>query len=338
MSTHDPTKRIPKSLGTDAKLFGTYTLTDLAVALFPGVVVILLTQVLAPSSFSVFGYSIETFTLPLAAVAIAVGVIFVYLTPTYTTSLDWIGTFIGYQRSEKALTHDEAKEYTQLERVHPRAGAIERTDGTVIGMVQVDPPSMALATDDEWRQKAESFQDFLNTTVEFPIQIFSTTQAFPIEEYLGRYEARLTDPDVKANSRLGELIENYIDWYRQDLDQRRMTIRDHYLIVTVAPTDVQFERESLTQKLAALPLLGLFVRAAFAPRVEEQREAMFDTLDERLRRVETGLRGIEGCGARRISAEDATRLIGEFWAGGSREYGDMSRVLRTRPLVGGVGE
>ncbi|WP_276248579.1 hypothetical protein [Haladaptatus sp. YSMS36] len=336
MSTHDPTKRIPKSLGTDAKLFGTYTLTDLAVALFPGVVVILLTQVVVPSSLTVAGYSVQAFTLPLAALAIAVGVVFVYLTPSYATSLDWLETFVGYQRSEKELTHDEAKEYTQLERVYPRAGAIERTDGTVIGMVQVDPPSMALATDAEWRQKAESFQDFLNTTVEFPIQIFSTTQQFPVEDYLGRYEARLTDPDVKSNPRLSALIENYIDWYSEDLDQRRMTIRDHYVIITVTPADVQFERESLMQKLAALPFVGLFVRAAFAPRIEEQREAMFDTLDERLRRVETGLRGIEGCGARRIPVEDATQLIGEFWAGESREYGDMQRVLRTRPLVGGA--
>ncbi|MFC6993216.1 hypothetical protein ACFQH3_16740 [Haladaptatus sp. GCM10025707] len=336
MSTHDPTKRIPKSLGTDAKLFGTYTLTDLAVALFPGVVVILLTQVVVPSSLTVAGYSVQAFTLPLAALAIAVGVVFVYLTPSYATSLDWLETFVGYQRSEKELTHDEAKAYTQLERVYPRAGAIERTDGTFIGMVQVDPPSMALATDAEWRQKAESFQDFLNTTVEFPIQIFSTTQQFPVEEYLGRYEARLTDPDVKSNPRLSALIENYIDWYSEDLDQRRMTIRDHYVIITVTPADVQFERESLMQKLAALPFVGLFVRAAFAPRIEEQREAMFDTLDERLRRVETGLRGIEGCGARRIPVEDATQLIGEFWAGESREYGDMQRVLRTRPLVGGA--
>jgi len=35
MSSRDATKRIPKAIGTEAQLFGTYTLTDLAVGLFP---------------------------------------------------------------------------------------------------------------------------------------------------------------------------------------------------------------------------------------------------------------------------------------------------------------
>jgi len=45
MSSRDATKRIPKAIGTEAQLFGTYTLTDLAVGLFPGVAVLLLMQV-----------------------------------------------------------------------------------------------------------------------------------------------------------------------------------------------------------------------------------------------------------------------------------------------------
>lgn len=334
MSQTDPSKRIPKSLGTDPKLFGTYTLTDLGVALTPGVAVVLVTQIILPSSTLVAGYSLQWLTMPLAGVAICCGAIFVYLTPAYTTSLDWVATFIGFHRSTHELDHDAAKQYTQLERVSVEEGAIERTDGAFIGMVQVDPPSMALATDAEWARKAESFRDFCNTAVEFPIQIYSTTQPFPADEYLARYERRLEDRDVKANPRLAALLENYIEWYRTDLDERRMTIRDHYVVVAVRPQDVRFERESLSQKLAALPILGLFVQAWFAPREVEARAAMFDALDERLRRVEAGLREIEGCDARRVAVDDATQLVAEFWAGESRADGDFSQALRTRPLVG----
>ena len=336
MNQRDPSKRIPKSLGTETKLFGTYTLTDLAVALLPGVLVILLTRVVLPSSLRIAGYPLQTLTLPIAGGAIAIGAVFVYLTPAYTTSLTWFETFIGFHRSPSESSHEDAKQFTQIERVHLEHGAIERADGAFFGLVQVSPPTMALATDAEWEAKAEAFQNFCNTAVEFPIQIYSTTQPFPADDYLGRYESRLDDPDVKENPRLRALIENYIAWYAADLDERRMTIRDHYVVVPVTPEEVRFERESLTQKLTGLPLLGLFIQAWFAPRVEDQREAMFDALDERLRRIESQLRDIDGCGARCVDVTEATQLICEFWAGESREYDDMQRALRTRPLVGGA--
>jgi hypothetical protein len=113
-----------------------------------------------------------------------------------------------------------------------------------------------------------------------------------------------------------------------------MTIRDHYVIVAVTPQEVQFERESLTQSLAAIPLLGLLLEAWLAPAGVEQRAAMFDALEERLGRIETGLRDIEGCSAHYVDAGEASTLIGEFWAGEPREYEDTDRVLRTRPMVG----
>jgi hypothetical protein len=306
---------------------------DLAVALLPGVAVILLTQVLLPSALTVAGYRVQTLTLPVAGLAIALGGLFVYLTPSYASSADWLETFVRFHTSSTDHTHEEAKEYTQIERVHCERGVIERTDGTFVGMVKVSPPTMALATDEEWQAKAGAFRDFLNTTVEFPIQIYSTTQAFPADEYLDRYRARLNDSDVENNPRLEALIEHYVEWYESELEERQMTIRDHYVIVQVAPREVQFERESLTQKLVELPYIGLFVQAWFGPRRVEEQEAMGDTLDERLRQVQTGLREIDGCTAQRVEVTDATRLIGEFWSGDDLDYEDMESVLRTNPLV-----
>lgn len=330
----DPAKRVPKSLGTDAKLFGTYTLTDLAVAVFPGVLVLLATQVLLPPSLLVAGYSLGAVSLPATVTAIALGALFVYLTPTYLTSADWLVALLRYRTRAKRLTHETAKSHTQVERVHPADRAIERTDGALLGVVQVDPPAMALATSDEWSAKAEAFEAFLNTVVEFPIQIYSTTQRFPIEAYLDRFESRLDDPDVKANPRLAALIEHYVAWYADELDARRMTVREHYVVVPVTPAEVRFEREGMTGQLASLPILGAFVTAWLAPSADDVHVAMVEALDQRLRRVAGGLREIDGCAAHRIDAGEAVELLAEFWAGDPREYGDMARVLRTRPIVG----
>jgi hypothetical protein len=331
----DPSKRIPKSLGTDTQLLGQYSLTDLLVAGMPGVVVILVTQVVLPTGLEVAGVPVSTLTIPVAILGIGVGALFVYLTPGYTTSLDWLEQFVGFYQSEKELPHEAAKEYTQVERVLPDRDAIVRTDGALVGAIHVDPPTMALATDEEWRTKAEAFQDFVNTTVDFPVQLYSTTQSFPADEYLDAYESRLSDPDVKENPKLAALVENYVEWYEDELTRRQMTIRDHYVVVPVTPREVRFERDGLAEKFADLRVVETLVQAATSPPVAEERAVMADELDERLKRVERGLRGIEDVNAARIDVVELTGVIDEFWAGEDLEHGDLPHRIRTTPIVNG---
>jgi len=329
----DPSKRIPKSLGTDTQLLGQYSLADLLVAGIPGVVVILVTQVVLPTDTAIGEVPVSALTIPLAALGIGAGGLFVYLTPNYTTSLDWLVQFVGFHRSEKQLPHERAKKFTQVERILPERDAVLRTDGALVGAVHVDPPTMALATDEEWQAKTEAFRDFVNTTVDFPVQLYSTTQSFPADEYLDAYESRLDDSDVTENPELEALIENYIAWYERELDRRQMTIRDHYVVVPVTPPEVRFERDGLAEKLATLPILGTVVRIATSPPKAEERAGMADELDERLERIERGLRGIEDVDAVRIDVEELTGVIGEFWAGRDLDHGDLSHRIRTTPIV-----
>ena len=334
-SATDPTKRIPTALGTDAKLLGPYTLADLAVGLLPGVVVVLATQVLLPPDLRVAGTPVGVLTLPLAGAAVALGAAFVSLTPAYTTSLDWLATLAGYARAERRLGLEAAAAHAQVERVHRELDALERTDGALLGVLRVDPPAMALATDDEWAETADAFADVLSTVVEYPVQLYATTRRFPVEAYLARYEARLDDPDVRANPRLAGLIEAYVDWYAGELDRRRMTIRDHYVVVPVTPGEVRFERESLTRGLARLPVVGVLLSAWRAPGRAETRAAMAGVLDDRLHQLERGLRGLDGVTARRVDATTAARLVAACWTGEEREDDGLGASLRGMPLVGG---
>ncbi|WP_049935187.1 hypothetical protein [Haloplanus natans] len=334
-TTRTASKRIPKSIETDANVFGRYTLTDLAVGAFPGVVVALVLQVLIPPATTVAGYRLATFTLPATAVAIALGGIVVYLTPAYLTTAQWLGMILGFQWRPSHIPHPDTLAHTHVTAMHPDHDVIERTDGAFVGVIQVTPPPMALATDSEWAAKADAFQEFLNTSVEFPIQLYSTTRPFPVDEYLAHYEARRTDADVRNNPQLATLIDEYISWYRTELEQRRMTIRDHYVIVPVSPAEVRFEQQSLTQQLTRLPVLGVFIEAVCAPRQDEERAAMFEAVDDRVRQLRTGLRGIDGCDVERISASEAAEVLATFWRGEHVEYEDADRVITTRPVVGG---
>jgi hypothetical protein len=266
-----------------------------------------------PPSFQLAGYSPQAFTLPLALCGIAVGALFVYLTPDYASSLEWLNAFLNYHLSASEFDHEEAATQTGIRRVHTEGGAIERSDGAYVGLVKVTPPTMALATDAEWTRKAKAFEDFCNTTLSFPIQIFSTTEPFVVEQYLEHYESRLTDADVQDNPRLESLIEEYAAWYESDLEERQMTIRDHYIVVSVTPPEVQFDHDSLLGQFASIPLLGLLIRARLAPPQETRHEALADELHDRLGRVESGMRGIEDCQASRVDVEDGARVMARYW-------------------------
>lgn len=337
-SLHDASKRIPKSIDTGAHVVGSYTLTDIAVGTAPGVAVVLVSQLLVPETLTVGGYQVARLTLPLTVTGIALGGIVVYLTPSHLTTIQWFGMIAGFVNRPTRVPHEAAMAHTHVAALHSAHDVIERTDGAFVALIQVSPPSMALATDREWAAKANAFQEFLNTTVEFPIQLYSTTRSFPADEYLAHYEARRSDPDVRSNPRLATLIDEYIEWYRADIDQRRMTIRDHYIVVPVTPDEVRFERRSLTQRLTDIPVLGVFIEAVVAPRRDEERAAMFEAVDERARLLRQGVREIEGCTAHRVTAADAAELLASFWRGEAVAYDDPAAVITRRPIADGSTE
>jgi hypothetical protein len=84
-----------------------------------------------------------------------------------------------------------------------------------------------------------------------------------------------------------------------------------------------------------VPVFGVFVEAVLAPRRTEERAALFDTVDDRVRQLQDGLREIDGCDAQRVSAAEAAELLASFWTGDAVAYDDADRAVTTRPVVGG---
>mgnify|MGYP006286936575 CR=1 FL=1 len=310
-------------------------MSDLTIAATPGILVIFTVQTIIPAGTTIAGHSIEFLTLPLVALGIGGGTLLVYLTPSYIPTMNWFLSMIGFYGGARRSEHAEACRQTQIKRIHPNSGAIERTDGTLLGMVQVMPPTMALATEDEWAEKATALQEFLNTAVDHPIQIFSTTRDFPTNRYLSRYEDRLTDPDVKSNPRLQELIERYIAWYQDELDRRHMTIREHFVVVPISPKEVHFEYGSIIEKLARIPIIELVISTVFSPNKLDVRIEMVDSLSHRLQRVESGLRDIDGCSARRLSAEESASIIRRFWDREVASDGIQPGQIPRQPIISG---
>lgn len=337
-SETDPSKRIPKSVGTDTQILGRYSLTDLVVGGLPGVLVVIIAQVFLPESMDLLGFTPSDLAIPLAALGVIIGFLFVYLTPNYTSSLDWFLQFIRFHHREKELPHTDAREYTGIKELFPEHGVIQRTDGAVVGALYVDPVSMALATEEEWEKKSREFEDFVNTSVNYPLQIYSTTRDFPTESYLQNYTERLTDQDVQSNEDLKNLILEYVEWYRGEMSRRQMSIRDHYVVVPVSPAEARFERTGIKKKIVRLPIIGVVVQALSSPPRAVEKALLVNELDERLKAVERALRDIEGLDAGRLSAEELAAVTEEFWTGKNTDKDAFRERVRNTPFVGGEQE
>ncbi|MDY7082628.1 MAG: hypothetical protein SXQ77_09545 [Halobacteria archaeon] len=332
-------KRIPNKLGgSGTKIIGNLTLTDVAVIGLPAVVVILFERLFLPSKFVIYGVNLKLLTIPLAILGAGVGALFVYLTPKYIDSLDWLSQFLDFRLDDKEVSHEEAKEYTHIEEILPEHDAVVRSDDALVGAVHVEPPNVALATSEERSMWKDEFQDFVNNSVEWPIQIYSTTSEFPTDEYLGHYEGRLNDDDVQSNEKLAELIEGYTSWYESELEQRRMTIREHYVLVPVSPREIRFEPDSIYDKLADIPVVSFVVQKLKKKPDAEERAAMAKELDERLKQVESGVGNITGCETTRVKAGEMTRLVIEYWKGEEIEHGNLSNRIQTRPVISSRGD
>lgn len=314
-SNDDPAKRIPSTLQTGTKLLGSYTLGDLGVALLPAVLVVLGMQLLVPQSATVAGFAIRAFAFPMAGVAIIGGAAVVAMAPTHTDSATWITALLSHLRRPVEQPLASSGELARVRTAHRESAAIERTDGSLIGVVEVEPATMALADDDRWATVTSDFANFLTTSVDFPIQLYSTTEPFPVEAHLDRYRTRLSDPDVASNPAFGSLITAYIDWYETDLRRRQMTLRSHYVIITVAPESVQFVEDGPLARVSSIPIFGPVVAGLIGPSRRVERAAMATTLASRRDRVEQGLRQLEGCGARQCGFEETVELLSSYWSG-----------------------
>ena len=357
MSSSDPTRRVPKKLGESDEFWRGYTLDDLLVGGTPFIVAVLLTAYVIPPEYRYIGYALAFFGLVVGAVA-------VYVTPDHMTASEWVSTYAHHFRRPKEVEHvrydfdsvreqtdfpesgafevgQRTQELTDVKRVHKDRDAVERVDGTFVGAVRVEPANMALATDRRWRENVSAFADFFNNSVEWSLQMYSTTTEFPVDEYLRKRERRLDDDDVAGNPIFRRLIDEWLDWYPRELEARGTNIREHYIIVPVRRDEVvgNGDEGGLLDTLSDIPVFGgVFGLFASGDEMteEEIRARVLDELDERLSMVENeGIQRLDGCRAHRVEASGLARILAEFWEGEPADFGDTDGVLRENPVVAG---
>ncbi|QLG60276.1 hypothetical protein [Halorarum salinum] len=238
------------------------------------------------------------------------------------------------------FTPDErTQDLTHLERAWPGASAIERDDGTMVGMLAVDPANMDFAMSGDWANRQATAERFVNNELDFPLTLHTTTRPFPVTRLVDQIEDRLEDDDVTDNPVFRDLLEEYRDRRPEELANTQQI--QYYLSVEVTPFEV-YDRDrderSPAERLSRLPVLGILA-TPFVTRRERNTEAelrakLFSRLDRRCRAVETELvSGTEGWSARRLDTPALFLLAMDFWNGESHEYGDAAATTSQVPAA-----
>lgn len=306
---------------------------------------------------------IESLAIGLLVAGSTVGVAVVYAAPPHLTAWDWLANVARYVLLRPRITHsyrpanespsteggvaryapfaveESTQELTGIEQAWPGVHAIERTDGTMVAFLELDPANMDFAMADDWAAVQETAAEFANNDLEFPLTLHATTQSFPVERLVRQLDDRLTDDDVSANPVFGELITEYRNHRPADLSDTQQL--HFYLGIEVDRIEV-YQRYDVEptpgERITEFPLVGALFTPFMTRREElddtEVRQAMVDKLDARIETVRTELvDNLSGWTSRRLTTVELFVLVAEFWNGEELGDEDPERLVRTQPAL-----
>ena len=353
----EPERQIPSVSTDDAiQLWKGYTINDALIVGSP-VFIALVSMLFLPEAFILSG-------VITSALLVIVGIIIVETTPDYYTSTEWIVHHFNHvlepnevdnikyhsdqprrdQQVEletnpvtKALASTQrAQDTLGIKRVYPPdeygPGAVEQTDGTLIAALRVYPANLTLATGEDWRQATTSLTQTMNT-LDYPVKFYYTNRPFDVEGFLDPFQDRLTDTDVQNQPALEEVVDSFLSWFPDQLEQTGTTRSEHYLIVGVEEPEMTDESQStgIKAQLADKPVFSWFLNAGDDE--DETPEAVIRgrqraELYDRISTTESRVREIRGIDTEIIGSDTHAELISRAWT-----RSDTSIDLNTTPIV-----
>lgn len=358
METERAARQVINNKITTDRFFRDYTAED-AIAVFGPPVMLLTLARLISGRFGLpdmmgLAYGISIF------VFLAWGTI-IYVLPSWQSPMDfakytWNGIMTPdeYEHIEHHYKTDREQQHeTQAKWWHTETrtqdlhrvdqfpigtNVVRLLDGRLVGGLEVSSSNMALADSTKWQQNVDTFEDFLENSLDFDFTIHSPTRRFKKAQYVTRQRDRLQDDDVRENLVLEQTCADYADWLDAKLGGNQTSTRRTFILVPVAPHEVRHieDEETVGKNLADIPLFGrLFAR--FDDEVDmteaELYERQLEEVDRRIDSIQNNcIADLSGCSSTVATDGDLAELVYSFWEGEEFE-GDMGDLLRRYPLI-----
>lgn len=367
MSASNPS---PKEIPAGIKDFGQLTedfpgvgrveWTDAMIVFSPAMAFLLLGNYVVPASISFL-------VLPFAILLAFMGAIVLILKPDYISLTQWIRNYRHYKRTPNPITKtlnknedtgeetieingietatDDTRDWIRIKKIYPGQGAVERVDGTLIGIARIHGLNLDKASASRIDDSVRTFSDYLNNQLKNEIQIYLPMRSFDPAEQVKGFKERRKDPDIQRKSLMKSYMQDRINWYRKVIGENY--IRECYVVVKVDESEVRNQSLTQTQTRSNIenipvfgPIIKLIVDEAFGSSdqlfTEEDIIAeQIDILNKRVSEVSRGfVQGINQSSERLSSAEIAG-LLREFWQGKEVRDDETENLVRESQFVAG---
>ena len=339
MSQRNPERRVPKmENGESFMMWRGYTLNDASLVGGP-VFLAMVALMFLPGQFMFSG-------LLWSAMFALSGIVVVVTSPEHMKSTEWLMHHLEhafrpstvynlalngeYPHREQPQAPDHpitqslsATQRTQdllrVDRVFPShdryPGVIEQRDGTLIGVVQVYPANLTLATSGQWRNATSALATFCNT-LDHKAVLYHTNRQFDVEKFLAPYRERRGDDDLRSEPALEEVHEAFLQWYPEQHLQGGTTISEHYIVVGVAEHEVRrstTEPSGMIDQLAEQPPFSRFTEDNDTTREAVLRGRQRQELYVRLDQVAGEIQNVPDVDSEIVDAEPHAELISRAW-------------------------
>lgn len=355
-------RRIPDRLGSKDYLFedlpviGMVQMQDGIVALGPAILVLFVSQNILPESIS----GVSLIASVLAALA---GLALLLFKPTYLSLSEWVGDFLNFRSrvKERSLkfedeegdrvdgieitTEEDTRELTEVRRIYPEQNAIEKRDGTILGMLELTGANLDTADGETWQVTVDSLSNRMNTQLRNKIQFYLPMRQYDPTEEIEMYRNRLDDADVREGNRfLQTYVQDRMQWMEQIGENSY--IREYYVVLKVTRNEI-LENTVNTggnlNELDQLPgggvlkdiIVGLRGSKGRALSTRDIRERQFEEISRRKSTVSGILSVGPGNEAEDVSAKNMGVLLKEFWEGIDLRDRESESIVRERRMVVG---
>lgn len=354
--TQNPAQSIPKGLNRTT-LFRGYTLNELFIIAAPALLIWYGGQFL-PSPIS-------DYRLFLGLVGILVGAAINWRTPNHLEPTEWVIGYImfmlnpdeinhvklegGMARKQKDVVNSDiltlakrTQDEHGIKRIHMNKNALEREDGQMIGAVEATSVlNMALANEEKWEVAVDAWETYLNSTINYPIQVYVRSVPFNVNEYINDYRSRLEDEDIRTRPIMEEILRSFLTWYPDYLSNYGTNEREFYIIFKTKASNINrmdYQEDTIGDLLFKIPLLGKYVGndpEEIDLTETEKKQLMFNELDKRCQTaMRQGLGQLDQTEMRRVTGTELAFLNKEFWQG--RNMDGMSNENLAPPEKGAM--
>jgi len=328
-------RRIHQTLGGTTAFLRGYSAGELLLFVATGVVSLLAAAIAPPIA-----------TVPIMAGGVVLlGFLLVLhrVKPSYLWLTEWLLARLAWAFKDETYADggevSDVRHLSRVERIYPHA--IERTDGALVGALAVEPANLALEDQEAWSNAVSSLAEFVNSGIEFPVQIYITNRELAQDEFVRAHRRRLRDADVRSRPILKRLVEHFVAENVDDagdIDAAPIDVREYYLVTAVSDADVEGHgqaSDSVLAYLAELPVVGrAFDRFQGSELTHaERRRLKEDELESRLQQLRREGSSLYRCSIDPVDSVELAELTREYWTGRQQSFEDPDAALCDFPLV-----